>query len=232
MAYSVTIADIKRRARQRADMEGSAFISDTELLDMINESYTGLYDLLVSSFENYFVAPDFTINITSGNDTYALPSDFYKIIGVDWKVTTNQYVTLFPYMEAERNLSFTNTINIPTGTVRMRYVPAPTVFTADTDTFDSVSGWDTLVVTDVAIMMLEKEESDTSSLRQRKNEAVRRILEMSHNRDQGQPGRISDVYQTDLHRLFTALRYHIYGNNLRFVSTELLGSDFLLGVQI
>ena len=44
---TVTLADIKVRARQKADMENSNFIQDFELTNYINEAYFNWYDLVV-----------------------------------------------------------------------------------------------------------------------------------------------------------------------------------------
>ncbi len=231
MTYPVTIADIKRRARQRADMASSGFISDSTIMDMINEAYAEWYDLVVSAYENYYVSIT-NITLTRGTPTYPMPDDFYKIIGVDFKLGTDQYLTLGPYNEVDRNTNFTSNNNIPNGEVRIRYISAPQIFTTDTDTFDSIAGWESMLITDVAIMMLEKEESDTRTLEARRERQERRIKEMSHNRDVGMPGTVSDVYQYNVYQNFASLRYRLYGNDLRFISTELTGSNLLYGLGL
>jgi hypothetical protein len=47
MGRLITIAEIKQRALRRADMENSQFIASDELMQLVNEAYTELYDLLV-----------------------------------------------------------------------------------------------------------------------------------------------------------------------------------------
>ncbi len=227
---SFTIAEIKDRCRTRADMRNSAFVSDAELLDMINEAYAELYDILVSKVENYNVKTT-TFAISNAANEYPMPDDFYKIIGVDFEAAVGQYITLFPFLEIERNLSFTSVRNIPTGSIRIRYTPAPAVFTDDTDLVDGISGWEALLITDVAIMMLDMEDTNTDRLERRRARLMRRIEEMSAVRDTGMPGRISDIYQTNVQRIFANLRYRLYGNNIDFISTEWTGTD-LLGVYL
>lgn len=221
---NVTIAEIKKQARTRADMRNSSFVSDTELLVLINEAYTEMYDLLVSAFENYYTQT-YSFAVSSASQSYAMPSDFYKIIGVDFEVSLGQYITLHPYRELDRNGSFTSIGNIPTGNIKLRYVPIPQVFTADTDTIDGVAGWEALLVTDVAIMMLDQEEANTDRLELRRKRIYTRITQMSQNRDIGMPATISDVYSSIIPRIFSALRYRLYGNNMEFISTEFTGSN-------
>lgn len=222
MASLVTIADIKRRARQRADMERSGFVSDAEVLDMINESYAELFDLLVMAFGNYFIT-EYTLNLVVGTSSYAVPADFYKLVTLDMAVSSNQYTTVFPYNELERNATLSTTGDVPNATVRMRYISAPTRFTQDTDTIDCVAGWESLLITDVAIMMMDKEESDTDRLEKRRMREYQRIQQMAQNRDITMPGRITDVTVYDNAYLTNALRYRFYGNNIEFITVEYIG---------
>ena len=98
-----TLADIKNRARRRADMVNSQFISDAELLDFINASYAELYDLIVQTYEDYFVTST-TFTLTSSDaGVYTLPSNFYKLKGVDYELGGN-YTTIYPFKWNTRNL--------------------------------------------------------------------------------------------------------------------------------
>ena len=90
---SVTLLELRNRSRQRADMVNSKFVTDAELNTYINASYAELYDLLIASRgENYFVLSyNFTTSINQ--DTYALPADFYKLMGVDFVTSSTQAIT-------------------------------------------------------------------------------------------------------------------------------------------
>lgn len=59
--------------------------------------------------------------------------------------------------------------------------------------FDSVSGWDELLIVDGAIKCLQKEESDVSVLFARKQEILNRISEMAEGRDSGEALTVKDV---------------------------------------
>lgn len=224
MARSVTLQSIVDRARLHADMRGTGFMRDAELLTLLNEIYPELYDELVASYENYYQSTS-TLNLVTGTNSYALPADFYKLIGVDFQVNNDSYITLKPYMEAERNMSLTTNTNIPTGIVRLRYVPVPTTFTALTQEVDGVAGWDRLLSLLLAIDMLDAEESDSSPLYRKYQRTLERIRGMAAPRDAGMPARVVDVHASSFTPIYGSLKYRLYGNNLEFVNTEYLGAD-------
>lgn len=62
---------------------------------------------------------------------------------------------------------------------------------------DGISGWLEYVVTDAAIKMMQKEESDTSTLQFQKAALIRRIESAAENRDAGSPATIADVQWTN-----------------------------------
>lgn len=224
MARSFTVQQIMDRCRRRADMENSNFISDAELVDLITESFAELYDVLVGAFQNYFIATD-TITLTNGTSLYDLPDDFYKSVTVDLQ-NGSRYDSLFPFDEAERNSVLQTSSSIPNATVRLRYIPAPPVFElADvaTDTIDGRAGWETLLVTTVAIFMLQKEESDTSALERRKQAELARITSMAQNRDVTNPGTVTDVTVYDNAYIKDALRYRFYGDQIEFINCSYIG---------
>ena len=224
MARSVTLQQIADRARVYADMRDTQFINDTEILALINDAYPELYDELIGASENYFVS-EATTTIVTSTDTYALPATFYKLIGVDFRAGSGAYITLHPYNEADRNATLTTNTNLPAGSFRIRYVPAPTVFTALSESFDGISGWDRLVSLIVAIDMLDAEESDSSALRAKYARMLQRTQEMAAPRDQGFPATVVDVYKPQINYTYGALRYRLTGNSIRLLNSEYLGSD-------
>jgi hypothetical protein len=62
---------------------------------------------------------------------------------------------------------------------------------------DGISGWLEYVVTDAAIKMMQKEESDTSVLQIQKQALIKRIEAAAENRDAGSPATIADVQWTN-----------------------------------
>lgn len=210
----VTLSAFRDRARQRADMVNSRFVTDAELNNYINASIDELYDLLIASRgENYYVKSySFTTSINV--DSYALPADFLKLMGVDYVTSTTQAITLKAFRWQERNRfrePFYNTRNynlmyqvrgdnlvfIPTPNgsqqIKLWYIPRAMDLTSDTDSFDGINGWEEYVVIDAAIKMRVKEESPVDELLLAKQDMKARILAASSGRDSGEPARVVDT---------------------------------------
>jgi hypothetical protein len=216
---SVTLAQIRTRAQQESDMENSTFVSTSEWNSYINASYKELYDLLVGAYGNdYYVAAPSTFVTDGTSQFYTLPTDFYKLLGVDVAMsnTPDSYVTLKPFQFSERNRysvpnfqSFYGVTNLryrlkgselwltPIAsagqTIQVWYVPEPTSLALDADTLDGISGWEEYVVIDAAIKAMAKEESDVAVLGARKQAMLERITIMAESRDAGSPAVVSDV---------------------------------------
>ncbi len=208
---AVTLSQIKVRARQLADMENSSFIGDTELTSMVNASYYELYDLILDSYQDYYVSSSTVTLTTAEAGVYALPATFYKIKGLDLLIGAD-YVTVQPFTWNERNrnnrgrssvryrLVGSNLVIEPAdsapGTYKLWYVPALTALSASGDNIDSSitrAGWEEYIAIDCAVKMREKEESDISGLQRMKDRMIGRITAASANRDTGSPDRVSDT---------------------------------------
>lgn len=219
MATTMTLAELRSAVRQRSDMENSLFVKDSELNSYINQSYFELYDLLVQKYgDNYFVASPYSFTTDGTNDEYNLPSDFYKLLGVDLALSqsTDSWVTIKPFNFQERNRyavpnfqSFYGITNlryrlqgnklkltpIPQANQPMRiwYVPRMTTLANNNDTVDGISGWTEYIIIDAAIKCLQKEESDCTVLLAQKAAIIQRIENAAENRDAGFPKTVSDV---------------------------------------
>lgn len=210
-----TLASLRDQARLRSDMQNSKFVSDAEFNQYINDSYAELYDLLVSKFEDYYVAEPLVFTVASGN-TYDLPDDFYKLKGLDRALSgADDWYTLRPFTFEDRNARrsatrfrglypairyriFGNKIYFSpddqaTGSFRMWYIPRYTPMVADTDTVSRIDGWEVYIVVDAAMKALQKEESDVSVLMAMKQALIQRIESLAANRDVGEPDRVSDI---------------------------------------
>lgn len=223
MAYNVTVSDVITRAKRRADMVNTDFVTDAEWLEYFNEAYTEFYDELVMLFQNYFVAEDF-LTINNANPKVDLPADFYKILAMEFEVGSGSYIPIQPFNEGDRNAFVSPATSLPSGTIRIRYVPNPQQFIV-TDSFDAVSGWENIIVTDMAIMALDKEESSTSTLEARRQRALNRIKTAGQVRDIYMPATVTDTYTLALLRPYASLRYRLYGSQIEFISEEAVSSD-------
>jgi hypothetical protein len=216
------LSDLRTAIRQRADMVNSQFVADSELNSYINQSYFELYDLLIQKYgDNYYVQTPYTFVTDGGSQFYALPADFYKLLGVDLALSNSldSYVTIKPFNFSDRNRysvpnfqSFYGVTNlryrlngnqlwlnpIPAAgqTVQIWYVPKLTTLVNDTDTVDGVSGWTEYIIVDGVIKCLQKEESDVSIPMAQKAALIQRIEAAAENRDAGSPARVADVWSS------------------------------------
>lgn len=236
MATTMTLAQLMTAVRQRADMitgtytpaltGADFFVTEPELISYINQSYFELYDLLIAAFgNNYFVKnPPYAFSTDGVNAMYALPSDFYKLLGVDLSLaggTPGSWLTVRAFEFADRNrysvpnfqafygvtnlryrLNGNNLWLTPTPAsgqnMQIWYIPTMTTLAALSDTCDGISGWTEYIICDAAIKCLEKEESDVSVLGAQKSALVQRIQSMAENRDVGPPPKVIDNQSGDM----------------------------------
>lgn len=208
---ATTLLQLRTRARQKADMENSEFVSDSELNTYINSGIQELYDLLVATNSDYYLSST-TSTISNGTDTIALPADFLKLKGVDF-YTGGRWVELDSFNFNERNmdsvnfsiagvevrymLQGSNLRLIPSsdagGQYRIWYIPTPTELSLDADSFSGINGWEEYAVVDAAIKCLMKEESSVSTLMEVKAALRKRIQDSAPKRDSARPKTITNV---------------------------------------
>lgn len=221
---SITLAQLKSQARDRADMQSSQFVSDSELVNYINGSIAELHDLLIAAYDNDYFITEYTFDTVAGTATYALPAAFYKLRGIDSRVSGDQWFTLQPFNFNERNsqnelvayLAYGNNFryrlvgsNImftpaPTGVYNMKmwYIPVATKLSSDSDTLSDLNQFAEYVIVDAAIKMMAKEEADVSVLAAQKAELRRRIEIMGQNRNADKADSITDIYAENLDYLW------------------------------
>jgi len=117
----MSLGEIRTRAQQRADRLNSEFVTKPEWNFFINQAMFELYDLLVTQYEDYFIAPPTTFQVAGNQFLYPLPDGvtafidqnnqsfvpppFLKLVGVDLALNTsaNGYVTVNKFNFADRN---------------------------------------------------------------------------------------------------------------------------------
>lgn len=211
---TVSVATLKERCRKRSDQENSNFISDEELLDFINSAYAEFYGLIATVYEDYYVSSA-DIDTVSGANLYNLPSDFFKMLGVDYKADTDEVVEVkkFEFVErnrlgnafyesnSETNLRYKllgNTITFvpapPSGKkIRLWYIPSAPVLTADTQVIDGINGYEEMIINEVCIRIMNKQEQDNSPFVGAKRAVMQRIQDEAPNRDAGKPSKVGDA---------------------------------------
>ena len=211
---TITLADLRTRAKQRANMENSDFISDSEWNSLINYSISDLRDIITSKAGEDYFATSFSSTMTQGQETLNLPSDFYKLLWVEVLIDGVNYLPLKRFEIAEvpatafnlvtpwvelryrlraGNLWFQPSSSTGGKTIRAWYVQTPTPLSTDGDTLDGYNGWDEYVIVTAARKALVKEEQDVTELDREILMFNQRLEAMAPNRDQGQPMRIQDT---------------------------------------
>ena len=138
----MTLSQIRLAAMQRADRVNSNFVTQSEWRNYINQSMFELYDLLVTVYEDLYVAPpvqfatvnnQFQYPLPNGSNTFMsginpqvsfTPRPFYKLIGVDLALNnaTNAYVTINKFNFSDRNrFVYPNTASTIYGVFNMQY---------------------------------------------------------------------------------------------------------------
>lgn len=131
-----SLAALRLQSQQRADRVNSNFVTTPEWNRYINESAKELYDLLVTVYEDYYLAPPYTFVTDGINNSYTLPDgiltgsdsvlskQFYKLSGVDCGLADNNNarVTIHKYDFIERNrYVYPNITSTFFGVFNMRY---------------------------------------------------------------------------------------------------------------
>ena len=138
----MSLGQIRLAAQQRADRVNSSFVTKPEWNSYINQSMFELYDLLITVYEDYFIAPpiSFTSNgnqflypLPNGSNTFqnglnpaitVTPPPFYKLIGVDLALNNaaNSYVTVNKFNFSDRNrFIYPNTASTIYGVFNLQY---------------------------------------------------------------------------------------------------------------
>jgi hypothetical protein len=136
------LSQIRLAAQQRADRVNSNYVTLPEWNVMINQSLFELYDLLVTVYDDYFVATPAQFTTGQSSNLYALPDGvtsftngitgaagyiappFYKLIGVDLALNTanNAWVTVDKFNFSDRNkFLYPNTSSTIYGVFNLAY---------------------------------------------------------------------------------------------------------------
>lgn len=128
----MSLGAIRLAAQQRADRVNSDFVTLPEWNSYINQSYMELYDLLVTVYEDYYVAAPVQFQSDGTNYLYALPNGtnysaaepFYKLLGADLGLNSanNAWVTIPKFNFIDRNkFVYPNTSSTIYGVFNLRY---------------------------------------------------------------------------------------------------------------
>ena len=165
------------------------------------------------------ITPSSTLSFSSNQSRIALPSDFYKMRGLDRSCGgsgTEDYINVKKFNFTERNKRTRSIVyNIKgqvavtyrvfgsnlelrpedscDGNYRMWYIPRYVALVLDTDEPTGIMDFEEYIIVDSAIKCAQKEESDVTVLMAQKNFLLERIKTMASNRDAGEPERVADA---------------------------------------
>jgi hypothetical protein len=211
---ATTLAQLRTRIRQRSDNEftDGEFVTDEEILSLVNVSHKQLFGMLVESGLHtveetiYDLTPD-------GSLTYALPDDCFAVSGV-FRKEGDDYLSLKRHDQRTFPSDRTETVawsyrthgalesavielnpRTSTGTYKIRYAGVPDDFTADTDTMEGVIGWEEWIVLDVAGKILLKEQlfDAVDRLQGRQDKLTLKIEAQASERDMQNTVTVADV---------------------------------------
>jgi len=135
------LSQIRLQAKQRADRVNSNFVTDSEWNTYINKAMFELYDLLITVYEDLYVAPaiqfvadgvTYQYPLPDGSNTFLnatslvsfTPRPFYKLLGVDLALqnVNNAYVTINKFNFIDRNrFVYPNTASTIYGVFNLQY---------------------------------------------------------------------------------------------------------------
>lgn len=227
MANLVTLAELRDRALDYADMAGTGFPDLDRVTDYINAGLSDLHDILVNSYEDYFRSAT-NLALVSGTETYALPTDFYKVLEVFY-LSQNRRYAIEKYERKE--IDGFQTGPLRSATVELVYVPQLTKLAADTDQVSIAVpvGWEDYVALHAGARLLMREESDPAPLLLERDRLAAKFVDLADPRDVANQGATEDVYGRwnkagAYFREERYLRYRIMGNNIHFIEFEHLGA--------
>lgn len=142
MPGEMSLAELRLRSQQAADRVGSDFINDPEWNSFLRLAMGELYDLLITTYEDFNTAEPVYINTNGADMLYDLPNGlnykgnvlggasgnpaprFHKLTGADLGVNTsnNAWVTLDSFNFIDRNAYvYPNSTSTIYGVYNMRY---------------------------------------------------------------------------------------------------------------
>ncbi len=226
---AITLTQLRAKARERADMTGSLFITDTaDSLDQwINEGAQKLHDLYVQAYGEDYVEKSSTLTTVAGTTDYTLPTDFYKLLGVELPIN-GKMRSLKLYNRAERNgisdqVSALSMLSLPRyklskGVIRL--LPAPrsvlvgkfwyapllqvtngvtvtNLLVAASDTIDFPNGAERYIIKYAARIAMSKQEDDVRDITAELDKEEAQLQVLIEERNAAEPKSAVDVEMID-----------------------------------
>jgi hypothetical protein len=210
----ISIEELRDRVREQTDTVNDGNITDEWLNIVINNAGSEVYDILVNTFQDYFVEQAyFTLTTSNAFDLTALDGGFYKEVGVD-----SMDNPLDPQV-IHRLGSFGDRARYMTGnwpgSYRIHYTPNYTRLEGDADVLPTeMEKWVEMIDIAASRQVFAKREMRPEWLDRRWKELSDRLPKSAQNRS-SEPSLIPlhDVYD-GYSEYRTVRKYFILGTNL------------------
>lgn len=216
MANAIQLGDLRTRIRDRFELYSDQ-VADSVLTTWINEANQKLAGILLKFNDNWSLSED-TQNIVAGTKSYSLPADCWRVLRVDVKDSSDQFITMEPYAISEETaLDYNNVVGVgqyrylvsgsnirmsplPTYSItnglRVLYNANPALLVDDTDTLDGVSGFENYIILECGIKANQRFATDDyQSLIVERSDMEKFIKSLANSKDTGNPSRVRDAYE-------------------------------------
>ena len=191
MARTVTLLQLRTRARELSDTENDPFITDSELTALANRHIPEVYDDLVAAGPPEYYAATTTVTTVAGQIPYSLPANFLSLMDVFVHESSTDRRPLPPMPNGARGR-----FKAPTQAsidLTVEYIPAATALALDADTFDGINGFEELVINLMARSVMHKRNTYQGQLEADIAHLRARIVSRARSRNRGSPKRITDL---------------------------------------
>lgn len=220
MTDTATASNVMSDIRLHTDTVNDPHITDAFVLSLVDKSYNKLYKQIALQYAGFFDTESTSTTLAVGIRTYALPSDFLHLRGVDIVLGGNRVrlrrfafgdrdritsdprfvpfyrydrASKYQYMVQGNNLRIEPVPDSTEGLVQT-YVPRPTRITSSGTTFDVIAGFEDFIVYDASILVLQKQERDPSVMIQMRSDALATITDVCSSRETDEPIQVRDDY--------------------------------------
>lgn len=168
---SFDLATLRSAVRFRGDYQNTKKFPDTDVNREIQAAFAEFYEFVADTYEGYF---DTETTVTTQADIVALPSDLWRLIAIDRRESTGEYVELRRISPSIRTRSTTDEAKpvgfrlVATGaklypdsdgtyTYRVVYVPlAPAL--GESTAREYFNGWESFVINSALLRLDQREQ--------------------------------------------------------------------------
>lgn len=212
MAFTRTLLQLRTSLLVRGGYEGSEDITSAVALEVLNDGLEETYNLCIACDDDYYVklgtvANGGQFNTVAGQDTYALPSDFYNLRKVEILDSSTRWKKLNPvpldganliqtvdspsrhyrYRLSNQGLTLYPT---PTGvdTLRVYYLPLAPQLAVDTDSVTFDRPVEARLVLEIALRdCLARQNLSTGEAEMKIEKLAKQLRTAADSHDDGEP---------------------------------------------